>query len=224
MSVIAPGGGEVVGDSPQRRLVILAEHDGLHATWSRFGPGREGADLHVHRRHTDIFYVLEGELTVRVGVEDDLVAVGPGLFVHVPPMVVHGFDNRSDAELRYLNFHAPGLGFADYLRGLMDGRTVACDQEPPPAEGVRPATDAVIGGPGVDIDAIGITEGWVEPSPVDVHHQVEAFYVLEGTLSLKLDGRDVSAPEGSWVEVAPGVAHAVTGRARCLNIRTPNFG
>ena len=223
MSVIAPGGGEVLGDSPERRLEILAEHDALHATWSRFGPGREGADLHVHRRHTDIFYVLEGELTVRVGLEDELVAVGPGLFVHVPPMVVHGFANRSAADLRYLNFHAPGLGFADYLRGLVEGRAVPCDQEPPPAEGVRPATDAVIGGPGVDIDAIGITEGWVEPSPVDVHHQVEAFYVLEGTLSLKLDGRDVNASEGSWVNVAAGVAHAVTGRARCLNIRTPNF-
>jgi hypothetical protein len=27
--------------------------------------------------------------------------------------VVHGFRNGSDAELRYLNLHAPGQGFAD---------------------------------------------------------------------------------------------------------------
>jgi mannose-6-phosphate isomerase-like protein (cupin superfamily) len=76
----------------------------------------------------------------------------------------------------------------------------------------------------VDIEAIGIRELWVEPSGVDVHRQIESFYVLEGTLSLTLDGREVSAPEGSWVEVAAGAAHAVTGTARCLNIRTPNFG
>ena len=62
-TVIAPGGGEVIGDAPDRRVEILSEHDALHATWSRFGPRREGADLHVHRRHTDLFYVLAGELT-----------------------------------------------------------------------------------------------------------------------------------------------------------------
>jgi hypothetical protein len=54
-TVIAPRAGEVVGDAPDRRVEILADHDALHATWSRFGPGREGADLHVHRRHTDVF-------------------------------------------------------------------------------------------------------------------------------------------------------------------------
>ena len=61
MIVLPPGGGEVVGDSPERRVEILCEHDAVHATWSRFAPGRDGADLHVHRLHTDVFYVLEGE-------------------------------------------------------------------------------------------------------------------------------------------------------------------
>src|SRR5918997_853004 len=142
--VIAPGGGEVVGDSPDRRVEILSEHEALHATWSRFGPGREGADLHVHRRHTDLFYVLDGELTVRLGPDGEEVAVPAGTLARVPPLVVHGFRNGSDADVRYLNLHAPGRGFADYMRSIRDGDPISYDQEPPPETGTRPATDAVI--------------------------------------------------------------------------------
>ena len=43
-------------------------------------------------------------------------------------------------ELRYLNFHAPGGGFADYLRG----RHAGFDSEDPPADGGLPADEALI--------------------------------------------------------------------------------
>src|SRR3712207_5942368 len=141
--VIAPGGGEVVGDAPDRRVEILSDQDSLHATWSRFGPGREGADLHVHRRHTDLFYVLEGELTLRLGPQGDEVRVPAGALARVPPLVVHGFRNGSAAEVRYLNLHAPGEGFADYMRAMRDGRALTYDQHPPPPDGGRPASEAV---------------------------------------------------------------------------------
>jgi mannose-6-phosphate isomerase-like protein (cupin superfamily) len=136
--VVPPGGGEVVGDSPQRRVEILCVQPGLHATWSRIAPGREGADLHVHRDHSDFFYVLEGELTLRLGVEDEQVALPAGTLARVPPMVAHGFRNASAVEVRYLNFHAPGTRFADYMRGILR----RFDQYPPPAEGVRPPSEA----------------------------------------------------------------------------------
>src|SRR5262249_40382059 len=48
VTVIPAGGGEVVGDSPERRVEILSDDETLAATWSRFGPRRDGADLHVH--------------------------------------------------------------------------------------------------------------------------------------------------------------------------------
>lgn len=129
--VLVPfGGGEAVGDSSDRRVEILSEHETLHATWSRFGPHRDGANLHVHRLHTDLVYVLEGELTVALGVEDERVVVPAGTLARVPPLFVHGFRSAGDAELRYVNFHAPGVGFADYLRALRDGRTVSFDQHP----------------------------------------------------------------------------------------------
>jgi quercetin dioxygenase-like cupin family protein len=209
-TVIPPGGGELIGDAPDRRVEIICEHDALHATWSRFGPGRDGADLHVHRGHADLFYVLAGELTVRLGIEGEEVAVPAGNLVRVPPMVVHGFRNAADVELRYLNMHAPGAGFADYMRGIRDGSPVPFDQEDPPADGIRPASEAVIGEPAVDADGLAI-------SVLSGRRRVEgALYVLDGELYLA-DG--VRAEAGSWVQLPPGAAHEVAATGSCLSIR-----
>ena len=229
MVVIPPGGGEVIGDSPERRVEILCDGDALHATWSRFGPGREGADLHVHRRHTDIFYVLEGELTVLLGPMGDAVVVPAGTLARVPPLDVHGFRNGSDAEVRYLNLHAPGEGFADFLRALRDGRTLTYDQEPPPADGGRPTAEAVIGGD-ADAEAIGIAEELSEPGARPEPHvhrrHVESVYVLEGELALTVGDRTLRAAAGTWASVPAGVAHALwsSGPARFLSIHAPNCG
>jgi mannose-6-phosphate isomerase-like protein (cupin superfamily) len=201
--VVGPGRGEVVGDSPERRVEILSDHTALHATWSRFAPGRDGADLHVHRRHTDVFYVLAGELTLRLGIEDRAVVAPAGSVVRVPPLVVHGFRNAGSAELRYLNFHAPGTGFADYMRGLRDGRRVVYDQEPPPAEGRRPPSEASIGPPPVESPEITITE--VRGVPDDLQFG----YVLEGEL------------EGSWIQVEPGEPPPIAGDVRLLAVSVP---
>ena len=99
---------------------------------------------------------------------DDGDGVPAGTLALAPPLVVHGFRNASDGEMRYLNFHAPGGGFA---------RVPARREQPGfdsfgPARGRRPAcSDAYIGGgevlsdrPGlrvsllVDVDEIGIAE------------------------------------------------------------------
>ena len=239
-AVIPPGGGEVIGDSPDRRVEILSDHDALHATWSRFGPRREGADLHVHRRHSDIFYVLAGELTVRLGPEDAAVVVPAGTLARVPPLVVHGFRNGSDAELRYLNLHAPGRGFADYMRAMRDGRTLSYDQAPPPPDGGRPTTEAAIGAgepldDGVvllaDVEEIGISETSSDPGrpsqPPHVHRcHAESFYVLEGELAVTVGDRELRAAAGTWVQVPAGVAHALAfpEPVRFLDLHAPSFG
>jgi len=244
--LIPPGGGEVIGDAPHRRVEILSDDESLSATWSRWGPHRVGADLHVHRHHSDLFYVLEGELTVRLGVEDESVVVRAGTLVRVPPLVVHGFRNGSDAEVRYLNFHAPGSRFADYLRATRDGRSFSYDQHDPPEDGGRPASEAVVGGAGfvadrpglrvellADVEEIGISEAVSEPGgpspPQHVHHRpVGPFHVLEGELTLTAGGRELRATAGTWVQVPPGTPHtfAFTGpdEVRFLNLHTPSCG
>jgi mannose-6-phosphate isomerase-like protein (cupin superfamily) len=238
--VVPPGGGEVVGDAPDRRVEILSEHEGLHATWSRFGPGREGADLHIHRRHTDCFYVLDGSLTLRLGLDDEPVAVPAGALVRVPPFVVHGFRNASGGEVRYLNLHAPGRGFAEYLRAMRDGRPMTYDQEPPPAEGIVPATEAVVGGAEplsegttllADVEELGIAEfrvpGGARAIPPHAHERhAESLYVLEGELELTAGEATVRIGAGTWVEIPPGLPHAVSYPApvRSLSLHAPSCG
>jgi mannose-6-phosphate isomerase-like protein (cupin superfamily) len=163
--LLRPGEGEVVGDSVARRTEILCDHPTLVASWARRGARSDGASPHVHRSHCDLFYVLAGELTFLVGPEREELVLPAGTLALAPPLVVHGFRNGSDEEVRYLNFHAPGGGFADYLRGVTPG----FDSEDPPADGGRPVTDAVIVPPGgggvlVDRDEIRI-EVRDEPGP-----------------------------------------------------------
>jgi mannose-6-phosphate isomerase-like protein (cupin superfamily) len=197
--IVPPRGGELIGESPDRRVEILCEDDALHATWARFGPGRAGSDPHVHRRHSDVFYVVEGELTVRLGVEGDRLAATAGTLVLVPPLVVHGFLNASDADVFYLNFHAPGTGFAAYMRGLARGERVPFDQEPPPGDGVRPTSDIVVGHE-IETPAIAIAE------VTGAAPRGRFAYVLEGELA------------GSWIEDPPS---DLAGAERLLDIRVP---
>ena len=238
------GGGEIVRDVPESRLEILSDRDELHATWTRFGPHRDGASPHVHRQHSDLFYVLEGELTVFVGPDRTEHVLPAGTLALAPPLVVHGFRNAGDAELQYLNFHAPGGGFAAYIRGDAPG----FDSFDPPEDGGRPLEDAYVGAgevvadrPGlrvsllVDVDEIAIVDvtsapgGSAPTPPLHVHERhVESFYVLAGELAFTAGGEELRATAGSWVQVPPAVPHtfapAGSEQARFLDVHTPSRG
>jgi mannose-6-phosphate isomerase-like protein (cupin superfamily) len=222
-TIIGPGEGEVIGDAPDRRVEILSDHDSLHATWSRFGPRRAGANLHIHYRHSDLFYVLQGELTVKLGPDGDETVAPAGTLVRIPPLVVHGFRNGSDAEVRYLNFHAPGQGFADYMRGLSD-----FDQDEPPADGSRAASEAGIARGDellADFEEIAVAVLTGAPDGAHVHREhAESFYVLDGVLDLTIGDRQIRAGAGTWLQVPAGVPHAVAGAGRYLDVHTPGFG
>jgi mannose-6-phosphate isomerase-like protein (cupin superfamily) len=78
-------------------------------------PGFAGPPLHIHHKLTDMFYVLEGVLTFRIGEE---TVEGPaGTFVCAPPGTPHTFSNPSSEPVRFLNFNVPG-GFEVYMREL----------------------------------------------------------------------------------------------------------
>ena len=221
MRIVQPGQGEVVGDSPTRRVEILCDHDAVHATVSRFAAGQDGADLHIHRRHHDLFYVLEGELTLRLQDAEDLRA-GAGTLVCVPPLVVHGFRNGSDADVRYLNLHAPGARFADYMRSLRDGAPIAYDQFDPPADGGRPVSEAVAGVESIRIDAVEVAPLGAGGTAV-AGDRVASFYVLGGEAEFALvDGAPQRCGAGTWVQAPAGVGGTVTPApgARLLAILT----
>ena len=195
----------------------------------------------MHRLHNDLFYVLAGELTLLIGPDQEERALPPGTLVLAPPLVVHGFRNAADQELRYLNFHAPGGGFAAFLRGEEPG----FDSEDPLADGGRSASDGYAGTGEVlldrpelrvallcDVEEIAIVEvrasGGGAP-PLHFHERhVESFYVLDGELGLTAGGEELVAGQGSWVQVPPGVTHtfgpAGSREARFLNVHSPSCG
>ena len=116
--VLDPGGGErlTVGASS---LSIKAEAATTGGTFfmseTEIEPGFPGPPPHTHEHMHDMFYVLEGVLTLLV--DGETVEARPGTFVCAPPGTVHTFTNRSDAPVRFLNLATPG-GFEGYMREL----------------------------------------------------------------------------------------------------------
>jgi mannose-6-phosphate isomerase-like protein (cupin superfamily) len=248
--VLGPGEGEVISDRAERTVRIKAGLDAIAVTETRYEPGERGPDAHIHRGHTDAFYVLEGTLDFELGPEREIVRLSGGSFVAAPPNFVHSFRNDGTGSARFLNFHAPSGGFADYLRAMRDGEDGSWfDQVDPPADGGRPFSDGTILRPGegeriaigassVLLKASGassdgqffLSETSVEPGfpgpPPHVHRELhDLFFVLEGTLTL-LDGDEtVAASPGTFACFPPGAVHTFSNPGgepvRILNFNTP---
>ena len=80
-------------------------------------PHSSGPGPHSHADHDDIFYVIEGTMSLLVG--DDWVDVGAGGFVRAPAGTTHDFANRTDQRAGMLNIYIPG-GFERDMAGIVD--------------------------------------------------------------------------------------------------------
>jgi quercetin dioxygenase-like cupin family protein len=249
--LLQPGEGETIFDVPERTIRILADRDELALTWFRYEPGQEGPEPHVHRRHTDAFYVLEGELELGLGPEVTRLTGSAGSLAAAPPNVVHTFRNGSEGTVVFLNIHAPNMGFTEMLRAARDGRDEGAgefDQFDPPADGGRPLSDAAFNGPGegepiaigessavlkADGPAVGgffaLTETTLAPGfqgqALNRDRALfDGFYVLEGALSLQLSDHQVEAGRGAFALVPAGKATFANRSAqevRVLNLIAP---
>lgn len=133
-SVTRPGEGRaiaVVGDV-YRFLATGEDTGGRYALWEAIVPPGGGPPPHVHSREEEGFYVLEGEITLRVG-EDRLVATA-GMFVNMPVGTPHAFRNDSSRPARMLISVAPAG-----LEGMFFEVGVPVAEEattaPPPTQG-----------------------------------------------------------------------------------------
>ena len=249
--MLQPGGGETIFDGPERTIRILADREELALTLFRFQAGQEGPEPHVRRRHTDAFYVLEGELELGLGPEVARVTATAGTLAAAPPNLVHTFRNVSETKVVFLNIHAPNMRFAKMLRAARDGRDEDAgefDQFEPPADGGRPLSDAAFRGPGdgetitigessavlkaagSDVDGFfSLAETTLAPGFLgQVLHRnralVESFYVLDGLLSLQLGDQQVQAGAGACGVLSPGnatVANRSGHDVRVLSLIAP---
>lgn len=140
MAGATSGEGEVVTDDGGGKVVIKVGTPEIAVTESIYAPGESGPDAHVHHEHVDAFYVLAGQLVFEVGRTLERVVAGPGVFVLVPPNVVHVFRNEGPDDARFLNIHAPSKDFHRHIRG----EDVEFDTAEPPEDGGRPAADVVV--------------------------------------------------------------------------------
>jgi uncharacterized cupin superfamily protein len=94
-----------------------ATDGGLYLAEADLPGGTQGPPPHYHEALTDMFYVLEGTLSVLAGT--DWHELPAGSFVAVPPGNIHTFANNSDGPVRFLNLSTPG-GFEEYMRELFE--------------------------------------------------------------------------------------------------------
>jgi quercetin dioxygenase-like cupin family protein len=118
-----------------RRAEVLISSEQVVVFQFEMEPRMDGASPHFHRRHVDSFYVLEGELEVTVDGEPNTFRAGD--IAVATPGTVHSFRNASDERVRFLNLHAPGMRFDEYIRRMDAGEDPNgedYDQFKPPAE------------------------------------------------------------------------------------------
>jgi quercetin dioxygenase-like cupin family protein len=247
--IAGPTGGETITERERRDVVLLAEREEISIFRYRLAPGERGPDLHVHHEHTDAFYVLEGELGFALGPDAERVTVAAGGLVAAPPNLIHTFVNDSDAQVRFLNLHAPDGRFAAYMRARRDGDDDArFDSFDPPADGGLPVSEGIVSGPGEgerlpSRNRVALLKGVAPDICVaefffdgpfegpELHHhdaQVDSFYVLEGELEMTVeDSVQVAGPD-TLASVPHGVrhtfAHRSPGKTRVLNVHAPDGG
>jgi mannose-6-phosphate isomerase-like protein (cupin superfamily) len=148
--IVLPGEGEPV---PGQRVLIRAggQETGTAVSVLEIeNPGFGGPPLHVHQRHDEMFYVLEGEYLVQLG---DTVTVAPaGSFAYFGRGTRHTFAGSGRMPGRLLNIGLPG-GLEQYVREL--DRLLAAGADEEALQRHNAAWDTELVGPPIARQAIG---------------------------------------------------------------------
>jgi len=111
---------EALQDGATSLITLLADSNvtgsALTANRATFQKGSPGAPAHFHTRATEMFFVLSGAM--RILVDHEVVTLGQGDFLTVPPTVPHAFAPAPDSEAELLVVFTPGMDRFDYYRLL----------------------------------------------------------------------------------------------------------
>jgi quercetin dioxygenase-like cupin family protein len=242
--ICGPGEGERLESEDRVYLVKVARPE-ISLIEYDTGPTYSGASPHFHERHTDAFFLLEGELEFTLGRQKHIGRAGTA--VVVPPGNVHAFTSHGSGRARFLNIHAPDSGFSDFLRARTRGEdasfdSVDVDGPQEPGEGTVLAQaegTTYVAGAATSVfkatrestaGAFSLAEATIQPGtsgpPLHSHRELlDSFYVLEGTLTVLVGDEEVEAGPGAYVCAPPGVVHTFANRSaspvRFLNLNTP---
>jgi mannose-6-phosphate isomerase-like protein (cupin superfamily) len=82
----------------------------------RMEPGAPGASPHIHRKHIESFYILDG--LVEMHLDGKSFPAPRGTFVNVPENMSHGFRNPYQDQATMLIIFTPAINREEYFRSL----------------------------------------------------------------------------------------------------------
>jgi quercetin dioxygenase-like cupin family protein len=92
-----------------------ADSGGAYSLFEVVSPAGGGVPLHLHRREDEAFYLLAGELLVRVG--DQQFRAAAGAFVRFPRGTPHAYRNVGGCPARLLVVVSPG-GYERFFEAM----------------------------------------------------------------------------------------------------------
>ena len=128
--VIPAGEGEhmMAGDQLFTFLADSRQSGGKFLVLMTDGPKGYRIPNHVHEKHTETFFCLNGSVSMTAGEEE--VSLRPGDFLHVPAGTPHTFQLTGN-NTRFIQFHAPGLN-EPFFRFMCDPCEKYTFLQPPP--------------------------------------------------------------------------------------------
>lgn len=79
-------------------------------------PNSNGPGAHQHDDQDQVFYVLEGTISILTG--DKWIEADRGTFIRIPRNTIHTFANRTNKKAGMLNFDIPG-GFEKNMPAMV---------------------------------------------------------------------------------------------------------
>lgn len=128
--VIPAGEGErmMAGDTLFAFLTGSRQSGGKFLALMTDGPKGHRIPNHLHEKHTETFFCLNGCVSMTAGEEQ--VCLRPGDFLHVPARTPHTFQLTGN-NTRFIQFHAPGLN-EPFFRYMCDPCEDYTFLQPPP--------------------------------------------------------------------------------------------
>jgi mannose-6-phosphate isomerase-like protein (cupin superfamily) len=102
-------------DHRMKVLIPGEQTNNAYAVLEAFIVPGGGPPPHIHHREAELFYVLDGDITILAG--EQTVHASAGTCVHIPAGTVHTFKNAGDAPVRMVIMYAPA-GFERYFTNV----------------------------------------------------------------------------------------------------------
>lgn len=81
-------------------------------------PKTVGAAVHIHKKMVEIFYVIEGEVSLIIGTEH--ITGRAGDVILIPRNTIHGFSNKGEKTLKVLIMFTPALSQEGFFKAWAD--------------------------------------------------------------------------------------------------------